>query len=157
MPPETLRYRIANPEIVRGSPGPSTPRIDISIDLGAARRTWFIGLVGYPSQYPIGGERGLRDLLLIAQRGLCGVCFRPMETKVSGGSEPTIDHVMPQASGGHANGNRVLAHRGRNHAKGDRWPTGCQIVFLAATNAAMESPKRKHHRNWERRQKRSSP
>ena len=47
----------------------------------------------------------------------------------------TRDHVFPRAAGGSDDGNRMLAHRGCNEAKDQRWPWPCEVIYLAAVYA----------------------
>ena len=72
----------------------------------------------------------VRRSLFAAQDGLCAICGLPM------GSAPrSVDHVVPKAMGGENRvGNLVIAHTPCNGAKGDRPPTGCELVWLLAVN-----------------------
>lgn len=108
---------------------------DDGIDLGAARRAWAEALVGPapPEDWADKSPFGLKHALAEAQRHRCGICGGPFHGTL------TIDHVIPPARGGGNNGNRVRAHESCNGLKGDRWPTGCELIMLAATNAVLAS------------------
>jgi len=44
---------------------------------------------------------------------------------------PSVDHVLAQSLGGYSGrGNVVLAHIDCNSAKGNRLPTGCEMIWL---------------------------
>lgn len=78
-----------------------------------------------------------RYALYMKQRGRCYLCIKPMR----GADGPrdlwvSRDHVFPQAVGGHAESNILLAHRKCNHEKDARWPTPCEVIFLAGIYAA---------------------
>jgi hypothetical protein len=50
----------------------------------------------------------------------------------------SIEHVYPQGRYHFYNeGNRLLSHLECNHRKGERDPTGCEVLLLYATNAVM--------------------
>ena len=64
-------------------------------------------------------RRNLKRRLLLAQRGECHYCGRPITYETA-----TFDHLRPKARGGtNAVGNLVLACEPCNRAKGDkvRW------------------------------------
>ncbi len=81
-------------------------------------------------------------VLMKAQDRRCGICGRPFPPSNVGllntDHEPSIDHVWPKKRGGYEwRGNCVLAHRKCNNEKADRLPTGCEVIFLIATNERM--------------------
>lgn len=50
----------------------------------------------------------------------------------------SVDHVIPRARGGHDGaGNTVAAHIPCNVQKGDRSPTGCELLWLSAVNLRL--------------------
>lgn len=68
---------------------------------------------------------------------VCGVRMRPITMK-----HPTrgwtIEHVFNHASKRfYADGNRLVSHSECNNRKGDREPTGCEIILLHAVNARL--------------------
>ena len=74
-------------------------------------------------------RRRWRMVVLTAQSGLCASCGRMIF------DDPTVDHCIPLAMGGPDRlGNYVVMHEGCNNRKGNRQPTGCQLVFLLAVN-----------------------
>jgi 5-methylcytosine-specific restriction endonuclease McrA len=75
----------------------------------------------------------MRAKLYIAQHGNCGICGRKLKSL----AHCTIEHVVPRALGGRSDGNRVVAHRSCNEAKGDREPNGCELIWLSAANARL--------------------
>lgn len=82
-----------------------------------------------------------RLALYEAQRGRCIVCAG----RLPGVGEPyepvdqiTIEHVTPIARGGRdVESNRALSHMRCNNAKGDRAPTGCELIALDVTLARL--------------------
>ena len=86
----------------------------------------------------------LRPLLRKAQggdRARCAVCGDLLTAQVWADprwNRATFDHVIPRALRGlNGPGNMVLAHSGCNSWKGDRPPTGCELVWLLAVNARI--------------------
>lgn len=83
----------------------------------------------------------LLHLLVEAQERICPICDDWLEFDPSFGIShplrPSIDHVMPKSKGGCHNGNRLAMHRECNCAKGDRLPTGCEMIWLASVNARL--------------------
>jgi 5-methylcytosine-specific restriction endonuclease McrA len=76
----------------------------------------------------------LRCKLWDAQRGICGLCGKPMR----GGQNDSLDHVIPHSLGGHNGaGNSLLCHSECNGRKSNDVPTGCEMVFLLAVNARI--------------------
>jgi 5-methylcytosine-specific restriction endonuclease McrA len=69
--------------------------------------------------------------LLGAQAGLCGLCGERLRRS------PSIEHVVPRCNGGRNAGNRLAAHTQCNFRKGDRMPTGCELIMLAAVNVRI--------------------
>lgn len=74
----------------------------------------------------------MRPILLRHQAGICGICGGPITGK------PSIDHVIPFSRGGFDGpGNVVCACWRCNQRKGNRSPTGCEILWLYAVNLRM--------------------
>lgn len=72
------------------------------------------------------------------QRGVCYLCIvrfkaGPRSREPMGWSR---DHVFPQNAGGGALSNLLLAHRLCNTDKAKRWPTPCEVIYLAGIYAA---------------------
>ena len=78
-----------------------------------------------------------REVLFEMQRGRCALCGFPMRREYSNHPRSaTIDHVFPRSAGGkNTKDNRVLAHQRCNVEKGDRAPTGCELVWLELAKA----------------------
>lgn len=78
--------------------------------------------------------RELADSILVMQDGRCACCGRPIRSE-----EPrNLDHVRPRCRGGEdALGNLTVVHRACNIAKGEDWPTGCQLIFVGLVNEAL--------------------
>lgn len=75
----------------------------------------------------------LRKELCAAQSNLCAICGDPMEPTAT-----TIDHVWPRGKRGYCGpGNFVGAHKWCNHAKGNSYPHGCEIIWLVVVNARL--------------------
>lgn len=71
--------------------------------------------------------------LLRAQGGLCASCGQPIRVFHCSG-----DHVIPRSRGGAPGfGNLVAMHGWCNTRKSNRWPTGCELVWLLAVNARL--------------------
>lgn len=135
----TIYYRVR--------PGQTGPHFEVrreksqrrrAIDYDRSKRRWVLGFVR-ASEVQERFDLCREDLLGLAQDGRCGVCGRPLVwvSDLNGPMRTTIEHVIPQVRGGPRHGNIVKAHRRCNEDKGDRWPTGCEILFLAATNAHL--------------------
>jgi 5-methylcytosine-specific restriction endonuclease McrA len=76
-------------------------------------------------------EGSLMCRMLAAQGDVCGICGIKLRRN------PSFDHVVPRCRGGGNVGNRIIAHVPCNFRKGDRMPTGCELVMLAAVNARL--------------------
>lgn len=75
----------------------------------------------------------VRNLLRRKQRGFCAGCGQLMSRH-----NCSVDHVIPKARGGFDGfGNVVAMHPHCNHAKADRMPTGCELIWLLAVNARL--------------------
>lgn len=74
----------------------------------------------------------LKALLLKAQSYQCAYCKCDLTLK-----EATFDHVVPRSKGGPNVANRVIACHACNNAKGNRMPTGEELVILKAAQAEM--------------------
>lgn len=88
-----------------------------------------------------GSKKKIRLLVLEAQGWICAGCGLPI--KKSGGVERGVgsaDHAYPrvaQSWRGHI-GNLLGMHNFPcNIQKGDRMPTGCELIWLAAVNARL--------------------
>jgi 5-methylcytosine-specific restriction endonuclease McrA len=69
------------------------------------------------------------------QGGICPICGAPM---IDG--QTTIDHVRPKRGKRARHGlyqNALATHWRCNNQKGDREPTGCELIWLAAVNARL--------------------
>lgn len=79
--------------------------------------------------------------IVAAQDRICPLCddwleFDP-DFDIGHPLRPSIDHVMPRSKGGGHLGNRLAMHRECNCAKGDRLPTGSEMIWLASVNARL--------------------
>lgn len=116
--------------------------------------------VNNPATWLTWGMRTVSRLWRI-QDGLCAICGKPMpeQARQSKSRCLSLDHVWPRnrkrcvglpaapPSGGRhrhvLNGRRVwpwqlvAAHGRCNHAKGNRPPTGCEIIWLMAVRARI--------------------
>lgn len=90
-----------------------------------------------------------------AARGLCGICAQDVDSPAEffegpKGSAPTMDHVYPRGPRpadlkrimaltalDPDKRRKVVAHWRCNHKKGNRAPTGCEVIFLMAVNARL--------------------
>ena len=80
----------------------------------------------------------MRRILCWAQDDQCAICGGEMSR-----FNVTIEHVWPRGAGGfNGPGNMVGAHRGCNHAKADRLPTGCEVISLVAVCMRLDVPVR---------------
>jgi hypothetical protein len=53
-------------------------------------------------------------------------------------TRPSLDHVVPRGmQGSNSVTNQIAAHNGCNNAKGDRPPTGCELVWLSTVRAVL--------------------
>lgn len=82
--------------------------------------------------------------LIDAQDDTCIHCGRPlaMINPATGKDyyenhklRPTFDHVVPKSKTRRHKGNLLAAHRICNNEKGDRDPTGCELIWLEVVNA----------------------
>lgn len=68
-----------------------------------------------------------KDFLRYAQRNRCAICGQPF----SKNRPPSRDHVLAISLGGYdGRGNLLLAHTKCNGLKGNRLPTGCEMIWL---------------------------
>lgn len=75
-----------------------------------------------------------------AQGKICCVCGEKMYPLTISNDRTgwTIEHVYHHASRRYyADGNKLLSHAACNNRKGDREPTGCEKILLAAVNARL--------------------
>ena len=76
----------------------------------------------------------VRRALFHAQGGLCAICGLEIVR-----SNRSVDHVVPKSRGGKNRvGNLVMSHPACNARKGDRPPTGCELIWLLAVNNRLE-------------------
>lgn len=71
------------------------------------------------------------------QRGRCFLCLAGF-VRGHRSSDPKAwsrDHVFPRSAGGDRGSNVLLAHRDCNTEKANRWPTPCEVIYLAAVYA----------------------
>jgi 5-methylcytosine-specific restriction endonuclease McrA len=68
------------------------------------------------------------------QHGRCYLCLGAFvhERGPSARLARSRDHVFPRTAGGGGLANILLAHRVCNERKGNRWPTPCEVLFLAS-------------------------
>jgi hypothetical protein len=60
----------------------------------------------------------------------------------------SMDHVWPRATLGRGlQQNHLAAHERCNHRKGDRLPTGCELLWLAAVNDRLGEYRGPRHRS----------
>lgn len=75
-----------------------------------------------------------RVLLRRMQGKICPICGATLE----GASVTTLDHVIPKSRGGPDRlGNLFAAHYPCNQEKGNRMPTGCELIWLLAVNSRL--------------------
>jgi len=90
-------------------------------------------------------KRRQRQVLHWAQGGLCATCGLPMGWSGSGRSKsspsyPTFDHVDPASLGGRRTvANGLLRHRVCNEMRGNRRPTGCDMIWFDQNLARLQS------------------
>lgn len=84
--------------------------------------------------------------LFHVQGGLCGICGLEMmdgredDYCADHPCSPSIDHVVPRSrSGSLWFGNIVAAHKWCNQKKGNRLPTGCELIALEMVNTKLGS------------------
>ena len=86
-------------------------------------------------------RRAALRMLMKAQGRRCAICgrlFFPNLEEVEPHWLPSIDHVIPSSVGGPDRlGNFLAAHRLCNSQKGERIPTGCEIIWLLAMNCKL--------------------
>lgn len=74
------------------------------------------------------------DRLVPAQDWKCYLCGQSMRTR----NEQSVDHVWPRVRNGYDGmGNMLAAHRACNTAKGERYPTGCELIMLHGINLKL--------------------
>jgi hypothetical protein len=83
----------------------------------------------------MGRERRLRQLAEL-QDWFCPLCAGSLRVGVL-----SVDHVWPRRGKGRPGRglqqNHLATHERCNHRKGDRQPTGCELVWLTAVNARL--------------------
>lgn len=88
-------------------------------------------------------SRALLSALVNAQDSICASCGSrmnplarmPMADPLA---NPSIDHVTPRAKGGRDDRTNIVAmHIRCNTAKGDREPTGCEVIWREAVSAIL--------------------
>lgn len=82
---------------------------------------------------PVVASKSARTIeaLTAASGHRCGICGNQLRATA------TIDHVVPWSAGGRNAANRVPAHAQCNQRKGNRLPTGCELIWLAGVNARL--------------------
>lgn len=92
-------------------------------------------MTGHLHYHKYAARRALHGLLLRMQDYRCGICGGKMHRRAEWPLSCTTDHVIPKSRGGPDSlGNFVVAHGICNSRKGDRMPTGCEILFLLSVN-----------------------
>jgi len=82
---------------------------------------------------------GMKQAMLIWQGYRCSICGGQIKSHRGA----NFDHVWPLSLGGYDGpGNVAMAHRPCNLKKGNRLPTGCEIIWLCAINARGGFPLR---------------
>lgn len=77
----------------------------------------------------LGSKQVLLSYLIKRDRGVCGICHRPVRIK-RGPMRPSIDHIIPLSRGGtHELENVQLSHYRCNESKGNRG-SGEQLLLL---------------------------
>lgn len=90
------------------------------------------------------------ELLDHAQFDRCGICGKAL-LHGRGRKKRNLEHVWPKGLGGlDEPGNLLTAHVRCNAEKGDRPPTGCQIIMLIAVCERLDIPLqlKMGHRPW---------
>ena len=84
----------------------------------------------------------LIDVMIRAQLNTCVLCGGHLVIDLSlrpdHPDRPSFDHVVCKAKGGPDRGNRIAAHRSCNTRKANRDPNGCELLWLAVVNLAIE-------------------
>lgn len=85
---------------------------------------------------------GLALLIWRAQGQLCPICGLGLEREWMNAPEPdrawSVEHVWPRRRYRFGTiGNQLISHVECNNRKGDRLPTGCEQIMLAAVNAQV--------------------
>jgi 5-methylcytosine-specific restriction endonuclease McrA len=104
-----------------------------------------------PEMMPATAKQQLTARLARLQGGLCALCGTPLILSARFGSRKgrSIEHVWPRNRAGPLGerkpplgnfGNKVAAHGHCNATKGDRAPTGCELIWLMAVNARRLRP-----------------
>lgn len=104
-----------------------------------------------PEIMPVSEKQELTARLARLQGGLCALCGMPMLLSARFGTRKgrSIDHTWPRNRAGPRGprkaptgifGNKVAAHGQCNSTKGDRAPTGCELIWLMAVNARRRLP-----------------
>lgn len=87
------------------------------------------------------GRLQFENRLWKAQQGQCAICDEPLlrDFRFDGGDSWNLDHVYPRSRYARLGnrGNLTLTHIRCNTKKGDREPTGCQILMLLVVNAKL--------------------
>lgn len=81
-------------------------------------------------------KASFNGVLVYSQERVCPLCgkrFSPNLHETEEHWRPTVDHVLPKSRGGYrGRGNCLAAHKRCNEKKGDRLPTGCEVIWLIA-------------------------
>lgn len=109
------------------------------VDVDRDRRKAIEAMVGTHLVQPAAldfADVSIRNALMVAQNHCCGLCAVHFQSTKR--ANITRDHVVPQSRrGSRSLGNILLAHAGCNNNKGNRWPTGCELIMLASVNARL--------------------
>lgn len=85
----------------------------------------------------------VRMVLHRAQNGRCHICGQQLPARWKP-DKMSLDHVWPTSRAGHQDsffGNTMIAHQNCNAlTKGNRRPTGCEIILLHAVNRRLGLP-----------------
>jgi len=92
--------------------------------------------------HPPKGTGSLTKILFEAQNGICPACgmpLVPLQDLCLDQDRLSVDHVHPRSAGGADHlGNMLAMHRRCNSAKGNRAPTGCELIWHALVLEKLE-------------------
>ena len=78
--------------------------------------------------------RKLQRVVARVQGYICPICGKPTERRRG----LSLDHVIPRSRGGADRlGNLIVAHVRCNSRKGNRMPTGCEVIWLSFVNVRL--------------------
>lgn len=73
----------------------------------------------------------------MAQRGVCPYCGRWLTYRDGRNWHESLEHVFPSSRGFTLVANALLTHKLCNERKGDRTPTGCELLWLYSVNTRL--------------------